>query len=199
MSEPRDPDDGMLNTDDVHGQNLNRENPAESIELRVRRLEDIAFEGDGLTRAVTRLGVNASALGEALITVDRNQQRLTSLGLQLEHVQNNGALKAEVAEVEQRTAESITSYRKQVIARVYACAVVFLALIVGAALAATSYRDREQARAYTVCTNRAASINEIVSYYSLIAKKDPDEEVRTAAAVLTTRLAASIAPCGDKP
>jgi hypothetical protein len=69
------------------------------IDARIRRLEDVAFEGEGLTRAVDRLGLNADALSEAILTVDRNQQKLTQLGTELTEVRTR---KADTVDVDDR-------------------------------------------------------------------------------------------------
>lgn len=72
------------------------ESDLEELRDRVRRLEDVAFDGDGLQRSVTRLGMNATALGDALLQVDRNQQALTKLGTELRTVQETTVPREEV-------------------------------------------------------------------------------------------------------
>ncbi len=72
----------------------------DGLEQRVARLEGMADaagpEGVRLADSVERLGLNANALGEALLQVDRNQQSLSRLGKQLSDVEANVVPRAEV-------------------------------------------------------------------------------------------------------
>ncbi len=72
----------------------------DELEQRVSRLEGMAAisgpEGVRLADSVDRLGLNANALGEALLQVDRNQQSLTKLGKQLSDVEATVVPRAEV-------------------------------------------------------------------------------------------------------
>lgn len=81
-----------------------------NLEDRVSRLEDVAFEGDGLTRAVTRLGLNANALGEALLTVDRNQQQLTKLGKELHELDEKSATTQDILHVREERRRSLLRF-----------------------------------------------------------------------------------------
>ena len=92
----------------------------ESVEDRLARLEDIAFQGDGLERAVNRLGVNATALGDVLLTVDRNQQQLSKLGSELNQVRETTATKTDIAAQVQRA----EGFRKRVLTRITATAIL---------------------------------------------------------------------------
>lgn len=71
----------------------------EQIQDRIQHLESIAFEGDGLTRAVSRLGMNASALGEALLTVDKNQQKLAQVSRDLTALREDTVPREEATKV----------------------------------------------------------------------------------------------------
>lgn len=149
----------------------------EELELRLRRLEDIAFEGDGLTRAVTRLGVNATALGEALITVDRNQQRLTRLGQQLEEIESNTATKAAVEATEKRGAVALKSYRKQQVGRIYAIAISVFALVCAVVLGTVQFSEAYKHQIYEVCVQRGQQADLVRSY--LQAHKVPGQDNTT--------------------
>lgn len=94
----------------------------ETLEQRIARLEDIAFEGEGLTRAVTRLGVNANALGEALLTVDRNQQALAKLGKELKEVDDK-IVPIEV--IDEKVEEGQRARRRQLLALAACTATLF--------------------------------------------------------------------------
>lgn len=101
---------------------------AESLEERVRRLEDVAFEGDGLTRAVERLGLNASALGDALLTVDKQQQMLTKLGREVAEV----TIKTDdVARTQDRRRTADLHFRKRALTRIYMTAMLLVLALVG--------------------------------------------------------------------
>lgn len=54
------------------------------------------IEADRLKDSVGRLSLDATALGEALLQVDRNQQKMTQLGRQLSIVDQEKASKGEV-------------------------------------------------------------------------------------------------------
>lgn len=127
----------------------------ESLEDRVQRLEDVAFEGGGLTRSIDRLGLNANALGEALLQVDRQQQTLTKLGTELADVRDTSATKVEVAlDARKRASESV-DFRKRLLSRIYGSAlllvIVLVALVAGLQARAASQRESRK----TLCESQA--------------------------------------------
>lgn len=137
----------------------------EPLEERLRRLEDVAFEGQSLTRAVTRLGLNADALSDALQTVDRNQQRLTALGDQLERVE---AEKADSTVVDAQVHAEARVRRMAVGFIVFAVVLVVVML-----LGLTS-------QAYDACTRRQAAtqvnigvLSDLIDVNSAAAPDDP--------------------------
>lgn len=137
---------------------------AETVEERIKRLEDIAFEGDGLTRAVTRLGLNASALGEALLTVDRQQQTLTRLGQELNEVKETTPSKDDVNNV---ATDSRRAGRQLVFLIVLPIALVLAALTFGISEAA-----------HDACEKRQASTRAVIATFS---KLSPSTETNRAA------------------
>lgn len=62
--------------------------------MQAERIEAIRLD-----ESVNRLGLNASALGEALLTVDQNQQILTRLGRELQEVKDTAVTAEQLDEV----------------------------------------------------------------------------------------------------
>lgn len=114
----------------------------ERVDDRLRRLEDIAFEGDGLTRAVTRLGMNANALGEALLTVDKNQQQLTKLGRELKEVRRNAVSDFEVQATVR--AEKKLERRKLILGVIFPVVLVLSSLLFALSEAAHDACEKRQ-------------------------------------------------------
>jgi hypothetical protein len=139
----------------------------ETLEERVARLEDVAFEGDGLTRAVTRLGLNANALGEALLTVDRNQQQLTKLGGELQQVQASAATKDEVHE-KAATVAAVEREARRTLAVVIGTAIAALVAI----LAYTQFTTKEyRQNTYNVCQARSAQSAKVNAFLDAALKQ----------------------------
>lgn len=153
----------------------------ESLEQRVARLEDVAFEGDGLARAVTRLGLNANALGEAILTVDRNQQRLTRLGQQLEKVEANTVTTQDheiiTQELRDDIVRSATSLSRNLRKRAYiACVLVLIASMCGVYYAYWSAAERT----HNECTTRVANSKAAVAFYEKqLARTDLSPGIRS--------------------
>lgn len=131
---------------------------------RLENLEQVVFEGEDLATAVERLGMNASALGEALLTVDKNQQMLTRLGKQLQDVENRSATKVDVDQRVRATQAELERYRTHVVARAYTAAVIVLALFFAIGLAvANDVADRSRNQ-YQQCVAGLRQRNAVVEY-----------------------------------
>lgn len=123
--------------------------PGLPIEERMVRLEemmrswrDSEAAATYLQDSVDRLGLNATALGEALLQVDRNQQALTRLGKELKRVDDASATKEDLEAAAQRQREATIQFRKNTLSRIYTTATVMgIALLVGGAIVV----DRQQA------------------------------------------------------
>lgn len=110
-----------------------------SSEERIKRLErmaakyrEIAQQEEGLLTSVDNLGITASALADALRTVDHNQQALSKLGIELREVDQK------TASIEQSTKGALDlarNERKAVLAKIYGTLIISgagaLAIIIG--------------------------------------------------------------------
>lgn len=134
---------------------------AETIEERVRRLEDVAFEGDGLTRSIDRLGLNADALGQALLQVDKQQQVLTKLGTEIGEVRDASITRNEVRETERRRATDTLSFRKTLLSRIYATAIILALLIVGTIAGLQERADKQRESRRTLCQASASTAENV--------------------------------------
>ena len=134
------------------------------VEERLRRLEDMAFEGDGLQRSVTRLGMNANALGEALMQVDRNQQALSKLGRELESVQSEKASKVEVNDAADKTLKELKSYRRKVLQRSYMAGVSMLGVLAILGMLAGAYVESARQQAELNCQRSEARASAVADY-----------------------------------
>lgn len=153
----------------------------ETLDERVKRLEDIAFEGDGLTRAVTRLGLNATALGEALMTVDKNQQQLTKLGRQLDNVEAKSATKQDVEAESQKVRAAVKANREQQRGRIYASLILLTAVLAGVALAAANYVETQKRRDYQECLNTSERVTAFADYMRTVRDNSVVPKIRAAA------------------
>lgn len=174
----------------------------ESLEQRVARLEDVAFEGDGLARAVTRLGLNANALGEAILTVDRNQQRLTRLGQQLEEVEANTVTTQDHALITQELRDDIvrtaTGLSRNLRKRAYiACGIVLIASMCGVYYAYWSAAERT----YSECITRVSNSKAAVSFYEKqLARTDLTPGIRSIlSSIRVSALKGAQIDCGAGP
>lgn len=140
----------------------------ETLDERVQRLEDIAFEGDGLRRSVDRLGLNANALGEALRTIDRNQQRMTQLGREVEEVQNNAATKKQLAAATAKHQAELRKYRQTVLGRAYAGGIALAGLLAVISLAAVNYVEAQKRADYRQCLASVDTRDSITEFLSAV-------------------------------
>lgn len=155
----------------------------ESLEERVARLEDVAFEGDGLTRAVTRLGLNANALGEALLTVDRNQQQLTKLGGELARVQETTATKEEVEKRHRQQEAELRAYRQNVLGKAYLAVVLSMAILGFAGLFLANYLDGQRALRYRECLAAQQQISAVSKFLMAVRDNGTVPEIKETAGV----------------
>lgn len=104
----------------------------QELERRLALLEDLAFDSFGLQSSVDRLGLNAAALGEALLQVDRHQQQLTQFGHKLRSVESHSVSDIEVHAITQAEARRVKHERRQSMAIViFPVVLVLLALMYG--------------------------------------------------------------------
>lgn len=152
-----------------------------SLEERLENLEHVVFEGEDLAHAVERLGMNANALGEALLTVDKNQQMLTRLGKQLQDVEQKSATKVDVDQRVRATQAELSRYRKHVVARAYTAAVVVLALFFAIGLAiANDVADRSRNQ-YQQCVAGLRQRNAVVAYLTQVEQYGSVQALRDSA------------------
>lgn len=126
----------------------------DNIETRLERLEQVHSDGYRLADSVDRLGYNASALQEALLQVDRNQQALTRLGGQLDEVVRVTATKGELVSTSREQEEKAKEFRKAALQRTYLIALLLLTAIAVVVAVTTEVLKHRQANEIRVCNQR---------------------------------------------
>lgn len=144
---------------DVHDEVLMPEVP--TLEERVATMERIltALRGqqrDGvrLAESVDRLGLNAGALQEALLQVDRNQQALTRLGQELEDTKAKIIPRAEHDDRERERSRELIAYRRQLVHKIWAYSAAALVSLLAIGGATAVYVDHLKERNIQVCTEQ---------------------------------------------
>lgn len=151
---------------------------AELVAIRAERIE-----ADRLAQSVGRLGENANALGEALLTVDRNQQQLAKLAGQLDQVRQEAVSKEDLESAKQETVQSAQEFRKVALSRIYTTVIL---MIVAALFIVGFYVDRvakERVKTVNMCRERAYSartVNEFANSQIEIETTNPfiDDRLR---------------------
>lgn len=152
------------------------------LETRLRRLEQLAFEGDSLSGEVTRLQASVATLGEVLLQVDRQQQTLTRLGQDLEKVEKSTVPRQELEVREDKVRMELRAYRKRLLGRVYAAGVTAVALVLGLVLGGLNYAEGLtdfRIETYALCMERqknAEAINEFLDQREPVIDTLPAEE-----------------------
>jgi len=132
------------------------------MENNLEVLRQRSVEGGRLAESVDRLGLNAGALHEALLQVDRNQQTLAELGRELEETKANSVGKQELDQRDDAARRQVLAYRKQMLGRFYAIGLLGLSLFAAAALGAITYQNNLQTQTeeyrvnvYNICLQRS--------------------------------------------
>ena len=108
---------------------LTVEGRLERLERVMRAIREQRTEGFRLAESVDRLGLNAGALQEALLQVDRNQQTLTKLGKELEETKAIVVPREEHAQRDEERSQELAAYRRSVTGKMYAWGVAGLAAL----------------------------------------------------------------------
>lgn len=125
----------------------------DALDARVAALENMAREyseraqvGDRLSLGVERLADETGGLNAVLTKVDEQQQRLTTLGRDIERVENQAAKKQDVETAAKRISRKQEDFRLRVIKRgvLTGVGIVVLLLIVTAALVEHDARQNEE-------------------------------------------------------
>ena len=159
-----------------------------SFDERLDNLERVVFAGEDLASAVERLGMNANALGEALLTVDKNQQMLTRLGRQLEAVEAASATKDDVKAQAKETRSELLEYRRHVIARSYAASVIGLALLFGIGLAVANDIANRTRASQQQCEMAQQQRRAVIGYLTQVEQYGNVPALRAAAQHIVTTL-----------
>lgn len=167
----------------------------ESIDERLRRLEDVAFEGDGLTRAVTRLGLNADALGEALLTVDRNQRQLAELDHTIQGVERRSASKEDLKKAREEQEQTTLEFRKNTLRRIYSTGIWLALALLVASGAYLQHQVSVEQDTYDKCKTQAFSAVTIRAFVS--SQTQIERENRFIDDVLRAKRIASLKQLGD--
>lgn len=143
---------------------IDREEWAErqvNFESRLRHVEQLTEEmyshrdeGTRLAESVDRLGLNATALQETLLQIDRNQQQLTSLGMQLESVEARAATKIDLEANRQEQERNTLDFRKQTLRRIYTTALTLVIVMAIAGGLIAEYQQHQNDAALNVCLKR---------------------------------------------
>lgn len=133
------------------------------LEAELAAIHAEQVEAERLNNSIARLGVGASDLGEALKTVDKNQQVLTRLGKELAEVKKKTVTKEQLEEQARVDEEAAAAKRRTRVRRVAAAgAALLLLLLIGAGAVFRYERDqREQAidRQRADVARRAATVD----------------------------------------
>lgn len=160
----------------------------ELVAIRAERIE-----ADRLEQSVNRLGDGASALGEALLAVDRTQQRLTRLGQEVEHVASKAATKDEVAEEKRASIRALQAQRKEYATKLVSVGILFgVALLVAALVTANVISDNRRAsRAAQVraCQGANTTVEAVNSFLDAVAQAATVPEIRERANKVKATLA----------
>lgn len=134
-----------------------------TVEGRLQRLERVMLaihdqrtEGFRLAESVDRLGLNAGALQEALLQVDRNQQTLTQLGNQLQVVTKSAATKADLEANREQQVATTLDFRKQTLRKIYTTGLLLIIGLLVSAGVLVEYQSTRRQSAIHVCEARNA-------------------------------------------
>lgn len=130
------------------------------LEAMMRAFRDSEAAATYLKDSVERLGLNATALGEALLQVDRNQQTLTNLGKQLDRVAGSTPTKTEVEAKHHQLEEFTKASRRNLFLQMMA-GLAFLTCVV----LYMSYQDSQHREvAYKVCQDQSEQNTKVGVY-----------------------------------
>lgn len=161
--------------------------PLSDIEQRIRGLEAhqeiqeailIAMqaeriEAERLTDSVDRLGMGATALGEAILQVDRNQQTLTKLGGELREVKSLAATKEDHA----KALVELHKVRRTRNLMIWAIGGV----IVMGTLTGLYLNEQQQEEAYKACVSGKATGAAVQTFLTTVAENSTTPAVKKSA------------------
>jgi hypothetical protein len=162
--------------------------PEPNVENRLQRLERVMLaindqrtEGFRLAESVDRLGLNAGALQEALLQVDRNQQTLTRLGKELEETKATVVPRAEHQHLDEVRQQELREYRQTLKTRLYTWSVAALAGLLVLGVLGANYLNGSAARARAVCEERNVTMQAQRDYLKQVAENSTNPVLARAA------------------
>ena len=142
-----------------------------TVESRLLRLERVMLaindqrtEGFRLAESVDRLGLNAGALQEALLQVDRNQQTLTKLGKELEETKAIVVPREEHQRLDQERQQELQTYRRSLRTRLYGYSLAGVAALIAVGLLLSTYIDHTKQKNFEACVKRNANLEATRDY-----------------------------------
>lgn len=138
-------------------------------------------DGYRLAESVDRLGLNAGALQEALLQVDRNQQALSQLGRELEETRKVVVPRVEHESLEEQRREELRAYRRTVMRKITGWAIAGVAMLLGGGVLAATYLDGVKARNYDVCLEQNAVAEAQNEYLQAVIDNSTNPVLREAA------------------
>ena len=159
-----------------------------TIEQRLSAVERILsvirgqqHDGYRLAESVDRLGLNAGALQEALLQVDRNQQALSQLGRELEETKRVVVPRAEHEGLEEQRRQELRAYRRAILKRIYAYSLLAAAVLLGIGVLASTYLTGVEKRQYELCVDRNESLAVQQRYLEAVVENSTNPVLQDAA------------------
>lgn len=164
------------------------ENPDMELEVRVGRLESIAYVGNNLKRSVDRLGDGASALSEALIKVDRQQQTLTRLSHTVKDVENKLIPRDEQERKEREMRDEATILRRETVKRVVLVTTAFLVTLAIIGAFSVNYVKQRNHEAVRACRESNHARQSVRDFLQAVASESTNTAIRQSASTVINEL-----------
>lgn len=117
------------------------------------------IEAERLTDSVGRLGEGANALGEALLTVSKQQQRLADIEKELVPREE---IESKLSNAAEKQAKTTLEFRKRTLARIYATGLLLTLLLSVLGAVAYSYHQSKLSAQKDICQARSEQTSIII-------------------------------------